>query len=143
MGSWMARWQIRALLAGLTLLPLGAFSPSEATDVSVIAIRNTGRLTSEQRQAIARYLQPCWSVLSYSYPIEQPSIGLIITVSPNGETVGVKLAAEDRARLISIQFRVFAERARRAVLDPKCSRLPIPASLLGSSPVPFLVRFRP
>jgi hypothetical protein len=40
-------------------------------------------------------------------------------------------------------YRAFAERAEAAVLDPQCSKLPLPASILGKPAATLSFRFRP
>ena len=52
------------------------------------------------------------------------------------------IAGDDIARMSDPRFRAFAERARRAVLDPRCANLPLPNKVLGKVNV-LTFRFSP
>jgi len=53
-----------------------------------------------------------------------------------------KVTGGDVARLRDPVFRAFAERAIRAVLDPRCASLPLPRNMLGQ-PRTLTFRFSP
>jgi hypothetical protein len=67
-----------------------------------------------------------------------------VTIDATGEARDVKLSDADAARAASDPaFRAFAERAERAVMDPTCAKLPVPADLLGKPSQELTFRFRP
>jgi neural Wiskott-Aldrich syndrome protein len=56
---------------------------------------------------------------------------LIVTYDESGTVRMAEVGPDDRGRLNDPRFRAFAERAMRAVRDPRCASLPIPKSDLG------------
>jgi len=69
---------------------------------------------------------------------------MIVTIDANGEARDAQLYPDDMARANSDPaYRAFAERAVRAVLDPVCSKLPVPPDLLGKPQQTLNIRFRP
>src|SRR5271157_4029987 len=74
--------------------------------------------------------------------MDQMQVLLTVTTDPAGVARLAVVAGTDEARLSDPVFRAFAERARRAVLDPRCGRLPLPQSMLGRTNV-VTFRFSP
>jgi neural Wiskott-Aldrich syndrome protein len=56
---------------------------------------------------------------------------LTVTTDQNGVIRHAEISSADQSRRSDPQFRAFAERAINAVLDPACSTLPLPQSMLG------------
>ena len=54
----------------------------------------------------------------------------------------VEVTGPDEERLSDPGLRAFAERARHAVLDPRCANLPLPPSVMGKGGV-LTFRFSP
>ncbi len=68
---------------------------------------------------------------------------MTVTTDASGVARLVGFAPAELSRIQSdARFQAFAERARRAVLDPACSNLPLPQSMLGKVNV-LSFRFRP
>ena len=67
---------------------------------------------------------------------------LTVTTDQAGVARLAVVAGADEGRLSDPVFRAFAERARRAVLDPRCAALPLPQTLLGKTNV-LTFQFRP
>ena len=57
---------------------------------------------------------------------------LTVTVDSTGEARTVEISTSDQARVqANPAYRTLAERAQAAVMNPACSKLPLPASALG------------
>jgi hypothetical protein len=67
---------------------------------------------------------------------------LTVTTDATGVVRLAVVAEPDVPKLSDPVFRAFAERARRAVMDPRCANLPLPAKLLGKPNV-LTFRFSP
>ena len=65
-----------------------------------------------------------------------------MTTDANGVARIVTVEGADRSRLSDPVYRAFAERARRAVLDPQCANLPLPKAMMGKINV-LTFRFSP
>jgi hypothetical protein len=102
-------------------MPAGAQSPPTAN----------GRLSSEQRGAIGDHIRECWTKDANAAGPTNRSMTLKVTVDANNIARTAEVFGEDIGRLGDAGVRAFAERARRAVLDPRCANLPLPAALLG------------
>jgi len=99
-------------------------------------------LTGEVRRAIGERLRECWigdkSALNY----EKQSVRLVVTTDSTGTIRVADIAANDASRTSGGVARAFAERARRAALDPQCAQLPLPGALKGQNRT-FEITFRP
>jgi hypothetical protein len=86
-------------------------------------------ISEDQRGAIADHVRACLFA-SLGVPENQR-----VVFNPTTDANGIARRAEvnrvDIDRMNDPQFRAFADRAVRAVLDPRCAKLPLPASLLG------------
>jgi neural Wiskott-Aldrich syndrome protein len=68
---------------------------------------------------------------------------LKVTTDASGTARLAQVAPSDQGRAAGDPvFRAFAERAVRAVLDPACSNLPLPKSMMGANQT-FTFRFSP
>jgi hypothetical protein len=67
---------------------------------------------------------------------------LTVTTDASGTARVADVAPDDIGRMSDPVFRAFAERARRAVLNPQCANLPLPQQMLGSAHT-FTFRFSP
>ncbi len=104
-------------------------------------IANAG-LTAAQGRAIGDQLRECWTADRAALGFEQQSVRLLITTDAAGVVRDAVVSPADAGRLGSGVSRAFAERARRAALDPDCARLPLPPALLGRRQ-DFEITFRP
>jgi hypothetical protein len=91
----------------------------------------TATLSAVQRGAIGDKVRECWTKDAGALNIDQLSVQLVVTYDQQGVARIAKVGPEDEARMSDPRFRAFAERAERAVRDPQCATLPIPASDLG------------
>ena len=103
---------------------------------------DTAALSADQRGAIGDHVRACWTYDAGALGVETMQVLLTVTTDPAGVVRLAVVAGSDEARLADPVFRAFAERARRAVLDPRCASLPLPANLLGRTNV-LTFRFRP
>ena len=98
-----------------------------------IGIQNdTGGLTVVQRTAIGAYVRRCWPSAAGALRDNGMQVVLIVTTDVRGVARIIHFSPADRARMVADPvFRRFAERARRAVFDPRCVKLPLPSDMLG------------
>jgi hypothetical protein len=104
---------------------------------------DTAALTDAQRGAIGDHVRRCWSTDPGMLDLDKMHVLLTVTTDPQGVVRMAVVASEDQGRVAANpRLRVFSERAVRAVMDPECANLPLPASMLGEVRH-FTFRFRP
>ena len=108
---------------------------------SPTGIANAG-LTPAQGRAIGDQLRECWTADRAALDFDQQSVRLLITTDAAGVVRDAVISPNDAGKLGTGVSRAFAERARRAALDPDCARLPLPPALLGRRQ-DFEITFRP
>lgn len=101
------------------------------------------KLTGEQRGAIGDKVRECWTKDPGALDLEKMSVTMTVTLDA-GVVRDVEVGAADRGKLANPRFRVFAERAARATLDPHCADLSneLPKSELGHK-AQLTLHFRP
>ena len=100
-------------------------------------------LSASQQGTIGAYIRRCWIYASGALHKTPMQVMLIVTTDADGVARAVKFAPADQARMDQDPvFQAFADRARRAVLDPRCANLPLPRHLLGEVNV-LSFRFSP
>jgi hypothetical protein len=126
--------------------PTHVYNPVRGGNTSVGGSRTgdvTATLSSVQTGAIGDKVRECWDIDRGALGVESMSVQLIVTFDERGTARIADFGPADAGRIGSDpRFRAFAERARRAVLDPRCSNLPIPASDLGRTGT-LTFRFKP
>ncbi len=109
------------LLAGLEPKPQAQHSPAPAQ--SALSKFQASQLVGMVRNQIS----PCWSVPIGAKDARDMRIDIRIALNPDGTLRGMP-SIEDQARMRSDPiFRAFAESALRAIQDPRCSPLRLPA----------------
>jgi hypothetical protein len=103
---------------------------------------DTAALSADQRGAIGDHVRECWTYDPGALGVDKMQVLLTVTTDPSGVARLAMVAGPDVGRLADPVFRAFAERARRAVLDPHCANLPLPQKLLGRPNV-LTFRFSP
>jgi hypothetical protein len=104
---------------------------------------DTSGLSAAQRGAIGDYVRRCWSTDPGMLDLDKMEVLLTVTTDGTGVVRRAVVAPEDAGRISSnMRLRVFSERAVRAVMDPNCANLPLPAPMLGQART-FTFRFRP
>lgn len=106
------------------------------------ADNDTGMLSAEPRGAIGDQMRACWTPDPKALGADQMQVLLTVTTDASGVARLVVVAGADEGRLSDPAFRAFAERARRAVLDPRCANLQLPPTMLGKPNV-LTLRFTP
>jgi len=102
----------------------------------------TAQLSAEQRGLIGEKVRECWTKDAGALDLEKMSVILDVKTRPGGIVYEAHVGTEDEARLSDPRFRAFAERAVRAVMDPRCATLPLPKDKLAEvNELTF--RFRP
>ena len=100
----------------------------------------TGALSEGQRRTIGDEVRRCYSEDTAAKDYATYSTEMTVTVDAGGEVREVALSPADTARASrDPAFRAFAERAQHAVLDPTCSRLPLPPTRARQARRPVLV----
>ncbi|MBM3468475.1 MAG: TonB C-terminal domain-containing protein [Alphaproteobacteria bacterium] len=83
-------------------------------------------LTASEKDALSRHIAQCWIIPAGLRDARNIRVPIKINVSRDGTVQKAEIV--DKARMSSdLSYRTAAESARRAVLDPRCSPLPIPA----------------
>ena len=104
--------------------------------------QSNSTLTAAQRGAIGDHVRRCWSTDPGMPDLDKMEVLLTVTTDSSGVARLAAVAQDDVGRVSDNRpLRVFAERAIRAVVDPNCSNLPLPSSMLGWS-VSMSFRFR-
>lgn len=105
--------------------PAQGGAPSQGRDI-------TSALTSGEQHAIGSAVRRCYSEDTEARNYAQFQAHMTVTVDATGEARMVSFSAADAARMASDpSFRALAERARAAVMNPVCARLPLPPAQLG------------
>ena len=103
----------------------------------------TASLTTAQQGAIGDRVRECWTKDAGALEIERLSVQLIVTYDETGTVRIAEVGDDDRGRVSADpRFRAFAERAVRAVRDPRCAALPLPRTEIGRVGK-LTFRFRP
>ncbi|CAI3933165.1 MULTISPECIES: hypothetical protein [Commensalibacter] len=102
----------------------------------------TKGLSKGQQGKIASSVRRCYTQDTAAKDYANNIAHMEVTVDETGEARIVKFDAATQAKMNSDPaYRAFAERSRDAVLNPTCSKLPIPTNLLGKrNTVKFVFR---
>lgn len=103
---------------------------------------DTASLSADQRGAIGEHVRECWTKDAGALDIEKQRVLLTVTTDAGGVARRAEVAGDDVGRMSDQRFRAFAERARRAIMDPRCANLPLPNNVLGRVNV-LTFRFSP
>ena len=99
-------------------------------------------LTAGVRRAIGDRLRECWTGDKNALDYDKQFVRLVVTTDATGTIRVADIAPNDASRTGSGIARAFAERARRAALDPQCAQLPLPGAMKGQNRS-FEITFRP
>lgn len=97
-------------------------------------------LSAQAAGAIGDRLRECWTADTGARDFASQSVRLVVTTDTSGTIQRAELAPSEGGR--SGVARAFAERARRAALDPACATLPLPSAMRGQVRT-FEITFRP
>jgi len=126
-------------------VPIARYSPPQtgapSQGGSLIGTDNTS-LNAQQRGAIGDQVRECWNRDAGALKAETFQVHLIVKTDDQGVAHQADIAPGDPAQPVGSPLHAFAERARRAVLAPRCSNLPLPASMKGRTHV-FDFTFKP
>jgi len=107
----------------------------------------TATLSAEQRGAIGDRVRECWTKDAGALDVDKMQVMLTVTIDPaDGTARAAEVADQDRGKVSGDpRLRAFAERAVRAVLDPRCGNNLVPKDKLVVDGVPnkLTFRFRP
>jgi hypothetical protein len=106
------------------------------------AANDTASLNAEQRGAIGDHVRECWTKDAGALNLDKMQVMLTVTTDATGVAREAKVVGSDLGRMGDPRFRAFAERAIRAVMDPRCANLPLPRTDLGRINV-LTFRFSP
>ena len=102
----------------------------------------TAQLSARQRGLIGDKVRECWTKDAGALDLEKMSVILDVKTRPGGVVYEANVGREDEARLADPRFRAFAERAIRAVMNPRCATLPLTQDKLADANE-LTFRFRP
>ncbi len=97
-------------------------------------------LTANVRRAIGDRLRECWTGDKGALDYDKQLVRLVVTTDAAGTIRVADIAPNDASRTGGGVARAFAERAKRAALDPQCAQLPLPDALKGQT---LEIAFRP
>ena len=103
---------------------------------------DTAALSADDRGAIGDHVRECWTKDAGALDIDKQRVMLTVTTDASGVARAAEVTGGDTARMGDPRFRAFAERAIRAIKDPRCANLPLPSSVLGKINV-LTFRFSP
>ena len=103
---------------------------------------DTAALSASERGAIGDHVRECWTKDAGALDIDKQRVLLTVKTDATGVAHEAVVAGDDIGRMSDPRFRAFAERARRAILDPRCANLPLPNNVLGKVNV-LTFRFSP
>jgi hypothetical protein len=103
---------------------------------------DTDALSAAQRGEIGARVRECWTKDSGARDLDKMSVVLTVVTDTTGTARIANVADEDRGKMSDPMFQAFAERAIRAVRDPRCASLPLPSQMLGRNNT-LTFRFRP
>ena len=103
---------------------------------------DTAALSADQRGAIGDHVRECWTKDAGALDIDRQRVLLTVTTDASGIARKAVVAGDDIGRMNDPRFRAFAERAVRAIMDPRCANLPLPNNVLGRINV-LTFRFSP
>lgn len=104
---------------------------------------DTAALSASQRARIGTYVRRCRAYGPRAMNADKMQVMLVVTTDADGVVRIVRFVPADRARMDADPvFRRFAEKARSAVFDPRCAKLPLPRAMLGKINV-LAFRFSP
>jgi hypothetical protein len=92
---------------------------------------DTAALSADQRGAIGDHVRECWTKDAGALDIDKERVMLTVTTDAAGIARKAVVTGSDEGRLGDPRFRAFAERAIRAIMDPRCANLPLPNNVLG------------
>lgn len=99
-------------------------------------------LKANVRRAIGDRLRECWTSDKSALDYDKQVVRLMVTTDATGTIRVADIAPNDVSRSGNGVARAYAERARRAALDPQCAQLPLPVELKGQNHS-FEITFRP
>ncbi|HEY2133694.1 MAG TPA: hypothetical protein VGH36_12095 [Acetobacteraceae bacterium] len=103
----------------------------------------TATLSADQRAAIGDKVRECWTKDAGALNEDQMQVMLTVTLDASGTARLVEPATSDVGRISGDpRLRAFFERARRAVLDPRCGNDLLPKDKLVNNGAPNRLTFR-
>jgi hypothetical protein len=103
----------------------------------------TATLSADQRAQIGEKVRECWTKDAGALNEDKMQVMLTVTLDATGTARIVEPAPADAGIVATDpRMRAFFERARRAVLDPRCGNDLLPASLLVNNGSPNKLTFR-
>ncbi|CAI3928171.1 unnamed protein product [Commensalibacter communis] len=107
------------------------YSPLSDVNHKQDDVDHTMKLSKSQLGRIAGSVRRCYTQDTAARNYANNIVHMIVTVDNTGMARIVDFDASTKARMSSDPaYSVFAERAKDAVLSPKCSKLPIPSNML-------------
>jgi hypothetical protein len=122
------------LAASLVMASLATSSTSHARDQSCGDIS-----CSKVNDAVRR----CWVPNHHAPELNKMYVDLTVALDPSGRAFDAKVAEENQQQFMADPLlKMFADKAIKATLNPRCAHFPFPRSMLGVETV-ITLRFHP
>ena len=101
----------------------------------------TRPISARQIDMVRERVRPCWNMLTGAKNAQDIVVTLVLDMNPDGTVRRAEIS--DRSRMSDTYFRAAAESALRAVLNPHCNPLPLPADSYESQWRTLTLDFNP
>jgi clan AA aspartic protease (TIGR02281 family) len=128
------------VVSGRTVSQRAAISPPPQPP-PVASVGRDRKLSTAQEDAVRRTIAPCWNIDPGALGSGPLAVELKLTLNADGTVHDVTIQDAGRYARDS-NFRLAADAARRAVTNPRCHKLPLPADQYASWQTLYL-RFDP
>ena len=89
------------------------------------------RMSDEARRVIGEHVRTCWVEDGGVARPGNATFDIQVQVDETGTIRDARLTGADETARGDPRFRIFADHAVKALLDPRCATLPLPLSMLG------------
>jgi hypothetical protein len=104
--------------------PPAPAAPAQARQQASLSDPNA-KLSSSEEDAVRRAIAPCWNIDPGVMNYKALQVHLRMVMNPDGTVREVTIVDSGRYGQDSY-YRAAADAARRAVLNPRCNKLPLP-----------------
>lgn len=111
--------------------PFQSNSPRNTVPESTASGEAKAVLSAADRGAISDHLRECWTEDKAGLDYDKYLVHLILTTDANGVIRQAAIAINAAYQKGNGAARAYAERVRRAALDPQCAHLSLPNAMIG------------
>jgi hypothetical protein len=111
--------------------PPAPVRPAASPDAASPAAAPVMQVSEEARRAIGEHVRSCWAESGgLMRPANMP-FDVQVQVDETGTIRAARVASADEMVRTDPNFRLFAEHAAQALMDPRCATLPLPLAMMG------------